>query len=105
MKNFKHTIKTIINYLNPFYEYNKQMKNLDNMIEKMKSSQLDYLMNEVERIRNMSDEDKKIEHDKILKNEANIIINKLESNPELYRVFNNILRRKKFKDIEDNKYE
>jgi len=105
MKKIKKIIIFLNKSFNPYYELNKQAKTIENIYEKLISSQLDSRLNELERLRNMSEEDIKNEKEKILNIEATKILTQLECNPELYRVFNNILRINKFKKIEDSKNE
>ena len=105
MKFFKDIIKTIINSINPFYESNKQLEQINKLFKELKKNQFDVYRCEIDRLLNMTEDEKKNEHEKMLILEANQIINKLESNTELYKVFNNILRRNKLGKIEDNKNE
>ena len=102
MRRFSKKLKNIFNSINPYYEINKESDRFQELRIKLNENRLDYIIKEFERIENMSDEER-IEYKKnLLKEEANNIIDKLESNSELYREYNNIMRRKKIKKLESN---
>jgi len=102
MRRFSKKLKNIFNSINPYYEINKESDRFQELRIKLNENRLDYIIKEFERIENMSDEER-IEYKKnLLKEEANNIIDKLESNSELYKEYNNIMRRKKIKKLESN---
>ena len=97
-------IKKILHSLDPTYEMIKELEKLNIQIHEYNINLRHgkHISEEYERLNNMSDEEKIEEKEKKLNFTANILLNKLESDSELYRFFNNILRKKKFKNIEDN---
>ena len=102
MRRFSKKLKNIFNSINPYYEINKESDRFQKLRIKLNENRLDYIIKEFERIENMSDEEKLEAKELLLNEEANEIINKLESNSELYRVYNNIVRKKKFNKINND---
>lgn len=102
MNSFIKKIKKAIHSLDPTYETSKMLEKLNEQMQEYNTSMNTILIKEHDRLLNLTDDERTEEKEHALRIKANKILYQLESEPELYRVFNNILRKNKFKQIEDN---
>ena len=103
MTQFSKKLKKIFNYLDPFYEITNKINDNINRLSELNKKMDKNMRSSVITIGCLMSDEERIEYKKnLLKEEANNIIDKLESNSELYKEYNNIMRRKKIKKLESN---
>lgn len=80
--------------------FNISLDDINKSLQELNQSSLNYYIDECNRLSKMTSDEIKNER---LTLKANQLINELESDKELYRIFNNILREKKLKKLYEHK--